>query len=131
MTSRLYHPKDYAKIRHWWTLHGQAEVPKNVLPKCGVVVKDGKQMVCAAWLYFDNTVGVAWLAWLVSNPSVGSFKVIRGLKELIGAVEAVCKSQNRGLLFTMTDRGALGRFFQSNGFIPNHSGMTQYFRRIT
>ena len=30
MTSRLYHPKDYAKIRHWWTLHGQAEVPKNV-----------------------------------------------------------------------------------------------------
>lgn len=130
MTSRLYHPKDYAKIRRWWTLHGQAEVPKNVLPKCGVVVMDGKRMVCAGWLYLDNTVPVAWLAWLVSNPTLPAMTVAKGLKELVGAIEAVCKSQDRGLLFTMTDRGSLGRFFQREGFVPNHSGMTQYFRRI-
>ena len=130
MTCRLYRPQDYAKIRHWWTLHGQPEVPKNVLPKCGVVVKDKRQMVCAAWLYLDNTVAVAWMAWLVSNPTLPAMTVLRGLKELISGIEAVCTSQNRSLLFTMTDRPALGRLLQREGFVANHSGMTQYFRRI-
>lgn len=131
MKARLYAPKDYAKVRRWWGLHGQPEVPRNILPKCGVVVEDGRTLVCAGWLYQDNTVGVAWLAWIVSNPRKSSMRVFRGLKELLGGVEAVARSQGRSLLFTMTDRDALGRFLVSEGFAPNHAGMTQYFRRIT
>lgn len=130
MTSRLYCGKDYQALRGWWHGHGQPSVPKSVLPECGVVVVEGKKRLAAVWLYMDNTRAIGWLAWLVTNPGISPMLAAKAIKEALGASEAVARSQNRKLLFTMTERASLGRLFQREGFVPNHSGMTQYFRRI-
>lgn len=130
MKTRLYKPEDYATIEPWWVSRHQPAVPANILPKCGVVVEEEGLLIAAAWIYQDNSVGVAWLAWLVSNPDVRAFDVEKALEVLLGGCELVIKEFGYGLMFTMTDRGSLGRWFQRNGFTPNHRGMTQYFKAL-
>lgn len=131
MQTRLYTSQDYATICGWWEQHGGKCVPEHVLPKCGVIVENAdKEIVAAGWLYMDNSVGIAWLAWLVSNPKQNAFKVAKGIRILLLAIEELCKEFNYGILFTMTDRESLGRFFEQNDFTSNHSNATQYFRRI-
>ena len=131
MTTRLYDPKDYAEISLWWEGHGGTLVPEAVLPKCGsVVVGDDGQLLSAAWLYMDNSIGVAWMSWLVSNPEVGPIKSAKSLTVLLGAIEELCKEFGYGCLFTMSDRKGVGHFLNRNGFTANHSGMTQYFKKV-
>lgn len=130
MTTRLYSPMDYRTVKRWWTLHGVQVVPKKVLPKCGVVVVDEGKLIAAGWLYLDNSVGVAWASWIVTNPAMPAVRTVKALKCLLGGIESVCKSLDYGLLFTMTNREAFGRFLKKEGWGSNHSGMTQYFRRL-
>lgn len=132
MTTRLYKPEDYATVAPWFEQHGSHPVPENVLPKCGVVVLDEEEkLLAAAWLYQDNSVGVAWLAWIVSNPDQPLFHVQPALQRLLGACEAAARELGYGLLFTMTERPALGRWLLQSGFKANHRGMTQFFKPLT
>ena len=130
MKTRLYVSGDYPTVEKWWAGHKQAAVPANVLPKCGVVVENNGKPLAAAWLYQDNSVGVAWLAWLVSNPEASPFVVAEALEVLFGATERVARDLQYGLMFTMTERGSLGRWLQRHGFAPNHRGVTQYFKPL-
>lgn len=130
MITRLYNPHDYLTVRQWFPRHGVEAVPEAILPKCGVVVEKDGQPMCAGWLYQDNSVGIAWLAWLVTNPDQPLFHVEQSLQHLLSAAETVVKDLGYGLVFTETNRPALGRFLQRQGFTPNHQAV-QYFKRLT
>ena len=131
MKTRLYEPEDYAVISPWWVGHAGSLVPEDVLPKCGVVTESDDGMpLAAAWLYMDNSVGVAWMSWLVSNPDVGPIKAAKAIGVLLEALEELCKEFNYGVMFTMTDQKGLGQFLSRKGFTANHSGMTQYFKKV-
>jgi len=131
MTTRLYQPEDYAVISPWWAGHGGALVPEGVLPKCGVVVvTEEAKLSAAAWLYMDNSVGVAWMSWMVTNPELGPIKAAKTLGVLLGAVEVICDEFDYGILFTMTESKGVGQWLCRQGFSPNHKGMTQYFKKV-
>lgn len=131
MTTRLYNDADYATFSEWFIRHGSQAVPAAMLPRCGVVVVEEEMPLAAAWLYQDNSVGIAWMAWLVTNPDQPLFHVEQALRVLVQGCEAVAKGLDYGVLFTMTERPALGRFLQREGFAPNHQGMTQFFKPLT
>ena len=131
MKSRLYDPKDYEVISPWWEGHTGNIVPEAVLPKLGTVVEDDDgNPLAAAWLYMDNSIGVAWMSWLVSNPEIGPIKSVKAITLVLNSIEELCKEFNYGCLFTMTDRKGVGSFLGRNGFTANHSGMTQYFKKV-
>jgi hypothetical protein len=130
MTTRLYKPEDYATVSEWFTRHGSKAVPEAVLPRCGVVVMEESLPLAAAWIYQDNSVGVAWLAWIVTNSDIPAATAVESLNFLIRASEAVAKGLGYGVMFTMTEKPALGRLLQRQGFAPNHQGMTQYFKPL-
>lgn len=132
MHTRLYRPEDYAIIADWWPLHRQPAVPEAILPKCGVVVcTEGSDVpIAATWIYQDNSVGVAWLAWLVTDATTPVFHIERALEILLGGAETIATELDYRVLFTMTDRGSLGRWFEKNGFVRNHTGMSQFFKRL-
>lgn len=131
MNTRLYKAEDYPVIADWWHRHNQPPVPVHILPKCGVVVcgEDGVP-IAATWLYQDNSVGVAWMAWLVTDGKTTPFTVDKAVLMLVEAASTVARELNYGLLFTMTDRPGLGKWFERNGWARNHTGMTQYFKRL-
>jgi hypothetical protein len=130
MKSRLYTPADYATVERWFIGHGSKVVPESILPRCGIVVEDGGEALAACWLYQDNSVGIAWLAWLVSNHTLSPQRAVKAVKTAVEAAEAVAKGLGYGLLFTMTERHGLGRLLQSEGYRPNHQGMTQFFKPL-
>tara|TARA_R110000824_G_scaffold382368_1_gene575550 strand:- start:327 stop:722 length:396 start_codon:yes stop_codon:yes gene_type:complete len=131
MTTRLYTPEDYATVMPWWEGHGSLPIPEAVLPKCGIVVEMEEGLPSAvAWLYMDNSVGVAWMSWMTTNPLLGPIKAASALTVLLGAMEQLCAEFDYGLLFTMTESKGVGQFLCRKGFSPNHKGMTQYFKEV-
>jgi N-acetylglutamate synthase-like GNAT family acetyltransferase len=131
MKTRLYTPADYTTVGPWFTAHKTQPVPETILPKCGIVVEEEGLLLAAGWLYQDNSVGVAWLAWLVSNPDIPRSCVETALGRLLRASESVAKDLGYGVLFTMTNRPSLGRWLQRQGFEANHQGAVQYFKPLS
>lgn len=131
MKARLFKTEDYGTIKEWFEGHGQSAVSAALLPKCGVVAEDENGTPMAAgWIYQDNSIGVAWLAWLVTNPRCKPAAARRALTCVLEGAEAICREFNYGVLFTMTHKNGLGRWLEQNGFKSNHHGMTQYFKPL-
>ncbi len=132
MKTRLYQPSDYAVISPWWAGHGEHAAPEGVLPKCGVVVEteDGK-LAAAAWLYMDNSVGVAWMSWLVSNPEFGPIKSAKSLNVLLGAIEGVSKELGYVFLNVITDKRSLKRWFPRKGFTASCETATAFLKVLS
>ena len=130
MTTRLYDPKDYAVISPWWEAHGGKIVPEEILPQCAVVVEYNDKLAAAAWLYMDNSVGVAWMSWMVTNPEFGPIKAAKSLTVLLKGMEELCSEFNYGLLFTSSNSKGVGQWLARQGFSQNHQGMTQYFKKV-
>lgn len=121
MTVRPYELKDYSTAFAWWDGHGWEGVPAAVLPKLGMVAVHEGEPVAMAWLYLDNSTGVAMLEWIVTDPAnpakvsaVGIAHVVRCLREAAkglgyGVILASCRQDSLVKLlercgFTTTDR---------------------------
>lgn len=130
MNTRLYAPADYPTVSDWWGWHETEVVPEHVLPALGVVASDNEGAAAAAWLYQDNSVPVAWVSWIVTRPGLSPLEAVRVLRVLMGAVEAVAIAQKRALLFTMTKRFGLQKWLEREGWLPNDTGSTQYFKSL-
>ena len=116
---------------NWWVGHNMPPVPLACLPKCGVMVEQNGAPVAVAWLYMDNSIGAAWVAWLTTRPRLKAKESVKVLNYLLGAIEAVAYELDYKLLFTMAEGRGLQSWFKKRGFIENHSGMTQLFKNLT
>lgn len=114
----------------WWLGHGVKTVPVAILPQCGVLVEGDEGSLAVGWLYMDNSVGVAWEAWVTTSPALRGLEVLAVLGYLNESLEEVADELGYGLLFTMSDRPSLVRYFERHGWERNHSGMTQLFKAI-
>jgi hypothetical protein len=132
MTTRLIdNLADYPIVSPWWVAHQGVTVPANILPPVGVmVVDDNGAPMAAAWLYMAVGVGVAWMSWSVTNPSLPAQQRVRALDVVADALEVLCCTHDYGIMFTETDKPALTRWFKARGFVQNHAGVTQLFKRV-
>jgi hypothetical protein len=119
--------KDYPMVCEWWARHGVPAVALGRLPACGLIVEADGVPVLAAWLYQDNSCGMAWLGWFVGNPARKGRVVALALPVLLGAADAVMRSQKRHTLIVMTDKHGLGRALERFGYEKAHPA-TEYWR---
>lgn len=117
---RPYDKDDYPTLLGWWEKHGVPPVPQFYLPDCGLVAIEDGHPTAAAWVYFDNSIGLAWFAWLVSNPAVSPVVAERGMRSLLAAAEEICRAQNRPVLFVEAPRASLEKWYRRQGFLVNH-----------
>lgn len=125
MKTRLYAPEDYPTFEKWWPCHGWPAVPQVILPKCGVVVEDDNSVMrAAAWLYMDNSVGVAMMEWTVTNPENTAKQSFAAISYLVGGIKAVAVELDYGVLLTSAKQDSLVRVYERTGFSKTDSGMT-------
>lgn len=125
MKTRLTTNEDYAVVATWWPAHGWNVVPQVVLPKCGVMVEsDAGEPMAAAWLYMDNSVGVAWMEWAVTNPKNTPKQSYLAITMLVQAVREVALELDYGVLMTSARQEALVRVYERNGFTKSDTGVT-------
>lgn len=131
---REYQKSDYPILVEWWRGHGWSAVPESVLPKLGVVVCEREGVrddpVCAGFLYMDNSVGVCWLEWIVSNPYASGFSVARGITELNRFMEGRAKEMGYGAMLTCCRQASLARFYERAGFQKTDSGVTHLIKSL-
>lgn len=132
MKTRLYAATDYALMAEWWAARGMPPIPEVMLPALGIIAEDDEgEPASAAWVYLDNSTGVAWMAWVTTRPDLTPLRAERMLQLIVGAVEEAAKAQGRGLLFTMTKRFGLGRWLERDGWTANDRHSTQFFKPLS
>ena len=75
-------------------------------------------------------VGVAWMAWSVTNPNISPIRALRALSLATGGLEALAVTHNYSVVFTETNKPALVRWMQARGYVKNHSNITQLLKRV-
>ncbi|EIQ00858.1 hypothetical protein OpiT1DRAFT_05415 [Opitutaceae bacterium TAV1] len=126
---RTWTDEDYAVFCAWWDAHGVPRVPRVQLPACGLVVERDGIPVLVAWLYQDNSCGVAWLGWFLKNPAIHARETASHLRVLLGAADEVARSQGRHSIIVMTDKSGIGRALTRHGYIAGHPA-TEYWRIV-
>jgi hypothetical protein len=131
---RAYLPTDYPMLVEWWAGHGWPGVPSAILPKVGFVAEDVQvgsvEPLVAAWLYMDNSVGVCWLEWMVSNPKAEPVRVYRGIKGVTEFAEEAAKTHGYGVMLTTCRQQSLVRTFERSGFTKTDEGVTHLIKII-
>lgn len=100
----------------WWESHGWPGVPANILPKLGIRAIDGDRPLAAAWLYMDNSVGVAMLEWIVTNPELPARKAAVALARLVDFAKQEAKSLGYSVVLTTCRQESLAKLLERAGF---------------
>lgn len=124
MYLREYHPEDYAMLTRWWKAHGWPGVSAAILPKLGLVIEDNGQPIVAGFVYMDNSVGVAFLEWVVGAPEATGRQIVAGISTLIDFAGKRVLELDYGVLLTATNKEALIRLYEKNGFQKTDEGLT-------
>jgi len=128
ITIRLFEKeKDYATVSAWWDAHKFPVVPAAVLPKLGIMAFDEqKEGICAGWLYMDNSVGVAMLEWVVTNPAQTPLRTVKGLNALVDFMESEAARMDYGVILTSCRQESLGKLFERHGFKMTDESVRHY-----
>lgn len=131
MTIRLVDlEKDHGFLCEWWRLHGWEPVPAAVLPKLGAIAMLEGVPVAAAWLYMDNSVGVCWLEWLVTNPQATPKQSLIGINTVIQFLREQAVSFDYGVMMTTCRQASLVRVYEKNGFTKSDEGVTHLLSNL-
>lgn len=131
MTIREYSPTDYATLANWWAGHGWEPVPEIVLPKLGMVaVGEDDYMVAAVWLYMDNSVGVSFLEWLVTNPEAAPIQTAKAVTHIVNFMADRALEMDYGVMITTCRQQSLTRLYEKNGFMKTDEGVTHLLRML-
>jgi len=111
---------DYDKFVEWGKFFKFPFPPKNMLPSNGfgglkLTNKEGID-ICAGYLYETNS-DIAWLEWIISNPSVKN-KVVRkeALTELIYYLTLHAKQKGYKAVFSSIKEVGLIEKYKKNGY---------------
>ena len=107
---------EYPAIISWWTKRGLPPPPKVILSGAqGFAVNAGIDVVMA-WLYRSGNV--AFVEWMVSNPSVASSPTTAtAITLLLDFMNTSAKADGANVLLCSTrDSGSLGRFMEKLGW---------------
>lgn len=108
----------YPIIEKWWVGHGQFPVNQELLPQTSAVAQDGEDnLLAAAWVYFDNSVGVAMLAWPVVDPDAKGKQKLKALNIIIDHLTEFVKSLGYGMLIAFSSKESINRLYKKKEFV--------------
>lgn len=121
---------DYETLTAWWKGHGWDAVPRVILPKLGAMVVMNEVQTAAAFLYMDNSVGVCWLEWLVTNPAANPMHTVRGVSQVITFLGERALKLDYGVMFTTCRQPSLVRLYERNGFVKTDESVTHLLMNL-
>ena len=120
---------DYPMFEAWWHAHKATPPARAILPAAGILVSAHGEPAIAAWVYQDNSSGVAFLGWFVSNPCGAPITISRSLQVMLTAIDEFCISQDRVAIFCMSENRVIGRRLLRHGYEAAHTA-TEYCRVV-
>jgi len=112
------------RSRHGGRATVGSQCRRLVLPRLGVIGSIDGQGIAAAWLYMDNSIGVAMLEWMVGNPKGEARQVLRALRSVVEFLKAEAKRLDYGVILTSCRQAGLVKWLQKRGFMKTDEGVT-------
>lgn len=113
---RPYTPDDYPLLSAWWTGHGVASTPAGCVPGLGMVASYDGRETFAAFLSMDNSCGLCYLLWPVSNPAASARAVVRCIDPVVELLREIATGFGYHTLLAMTHAESLAKHFSKLGF---------------
>lgn len=120
LSVRPYTDADYAVVAAWWHGHGWPPVDAQLLPKLGMVVQEHDEPVAAGWAYMDNSVGVAFMEWLVTRPGMRPALSMRALTHVVGSLYHALAALGYTAIHSSCRQPSLARLLERCGFTVTH-----------
>jgi len=87
MKARLWNrDNDYETLVKWWNDWEFGIVPKDCLPKDGIIVEDDDKPICFTGLYSDPTTKFCIMEWTVIDKNISHIKSHKALQLCIDSV---------------------------------------------
>lgn len=131
MNIRAYTKEDYPRLAQLWQLHNWPVLPEASLPATGAVATVGPEgeAIAFAFLYKTDS-NIAWLEWLVGDPTINKFERRTAISMLIETLVAQAQADGFSAIFTSTNHPSLHDRLMTHQFQPTDQGVTQMIRRI-
>jgi hypothetical protein len=121
---------DYPTVETWWAGHGWSPVPLQILPRLGIIADmhhgETSTPTAAAWLYMDNSVGVAMLEWIVTNPEAKPRDVLKAITEAVNFIKTRAAELGYTVILATCRQESLSKVLQKRGFNVTDSGMIHH-----
>lgn len=119
MEVRYITPEDRETLESWFTAHGWEMLPDESLPPTGYMIEGH----CAVWLYHSAT-NIAWMEWLVGNPTVNKKQLWKCINHLVKVVLEKSNEAGMPIVFTSVKHEGLIRAYENCGFKKTDTNMT-------
>lgn len=112
----------------WWEGHGWPRLPLDVLPQICALGVCGDRAVAAAFAY-EPTPTVAWIDYMVTNPSSG-LKGAISLKNLIIQFSDNLQSRGYKYIHSCCRQESLARLMEKSGYKRTDEGVTHFLKEF-
>lgn len=129
MIIREFTEADYPTYTTWLALHNWPLIPRDMLPRTGVIVEVDGINTCAGFLYNTDS-NIAWLEYVVANPLCDKLIRDKALDSLIPALLERAKGMGKSAVFSSIEHPGLIKRYQKHGGIIADSGVTNFIWRI-
>lgn len=117
--------KDYDTLSSWWKAYKFPVVPQDSLPKNGFIIDN----TCAGFIYCTDS-NIAWLEFIVANPSISRAERQNGLKDLISGLTGLAKELGYSHVFTSTNHPGLEKLLVETGYTVQDKNVAHLMRSI-
>lgn len=117
-------------IAKWWEGHGWEVIPAHALPQIGIIVSDGKNDICAGFLYRTDST-ICWPEFIVSNPAFKDKRVRNNaLDLLIDQLTHVGKELGFRSAFSSINNPSLANRFVKSGYTIHEHQMINVLKEL-
>ena len=122
---------DYDTLVEWWDHYDFGRVPKEALPRTGMLVEDeNKNRICAGGLYIDHKF--AFMEWVIVDPKAKPKLAHSSIKLLIDSLVKLAKDKGCILLYTVTENPGLHkRYVKYHGFSQGENKTRSFMKDLT
>lgn len=107
---------EYQRLSEWWRGHGAQCPARGCLPRLGVWAMQDAEPVANVFLYQDNSVGVAFMNWLVARPDVNSVVLKAAIESMVDFIREECEDLGYGVVFSCVKDDGLAAVIGRCGF---------------
>jgi hypothetical protein len=119
---------DYDMLVAWWNGHGWTALPKGALNTLGAICEVDGVPTAAAFLIMSNSMGVAMIEWLVTDPDAKVRAAYLAIPTVTAFLESEAARMGYGVLLTACRQPSLVRMYQRCGFTVTDTGVTHMIK---
>ena len=131
MKIRPYEPHggDYQILTDFWTQKGLPPVPPSFLPPTGLVVHQGRNLLCIGFLVKSDTA-VACIGSVAANPKIPARLRSEALDFLLFSLSELAQKSGFKMVSVATNVPALQRRYERLGFKPTDTNVICYAAEV-